>query len=105
MELKWLVTLLITTGNFYLIPSLLLRVSQVFREGVCKLRHRRGILLEFGLLQLILLLLKGLYPLKLLLMTRLNHFLLLLYEHLVPALLLDADKGGPEDDKDVDGDQ
>lgn len=105
MELEWLVTLLVTTGNFYLKPCLLLRASQVLREGVCKLLLRRGELLVFGLLQLILMLLKGLFPRELLPMMLLNQLLLPLYEHLVTALLLDDDKGGPEDDDDVDGDQ
>ena len=107
VELVWLISLFVSNGHFDLVPSFRLNVIQLLTEGIPKLRLlRRGVLLVLGLLQLLRLHMQHKLSLQLpLLVVLLDQPLLVLYEHLATALLLDADKGSSKDDANVDDDQ
>ena len=107
VELVWHISLFVSIGSSDLVPSLRLTVFQLLTKGVHKLRLlRRGVLLVLGLLQLLRLHMQHKLSLQLpLLVVLLDQPLLVLYEHLATALLLDADKGSSKDDANVDDDQ
>ena len=107
MELVWLISLFVSNRHFDLVPSFRLNVIQLLTEGIPKLRLlRRGVLLVLGLLQLLRLHMQHKLSLQLpLLVVLLDQPLLVLYEHLATALLLDADKRSSKDDANVDDDQ